>query len=149
MSYQQITVVGNAGKDPEVRYTASGKAVANFSVAVNEGSGEKKETTWFNVVAWEKLAEICGEYIKKGKQVLVVGRLQLRKYEDKKGEERTSVEIVAQTMRLLGGKPESEQSREPRPQPAQRSSQTRTGADQFGGFDNAGAHGLGPDDVPF
>lgn len=104
MSYQRIIIVGNAGKDPEMRHTKEGKAVCNFSVAVNERKDEKP--TWFTVVCWEKLAEICTEHVNKGTQVLVEGRLQIREYEGKNGKG-TAVEVVANNVRLLGSKKDS------------------------------------------
>jgi single-strand DNA-binding protein len=106
--YQQITVIGNLGADPEMRYTASGRPVTNFSVAANRQwtdreSGETtKETTWFRVVAWGRLAETCNMYLTKGRLVAVVGRMQSRKWEDDNGESRTSWELVAQTVKFLG-----------------------------------------------
>lgn len=108
MSFQQVTIMGNLGDAPEVRYTQSGKAVCNFSVAVNEGTREKPNTTWFRVVAWEKTAELCGEYLNKGSQCLVNGRMQVRKYEDKEGVERQAWELVANTVRFVGSKRESD-----------------------------------------
>ena len=101
-------IVGNLGKDPEVRFTPSGVAVCNFTVATSESwkdkEGNKQEKTeWHNVVAFGKLAEICGEYLKKGKQVYIEGRLQTDKYE-KNGETRYSTKIVARVMKMLGHK---------------------------------------------
>lgn len=102
--------IGNLGKDPEVRYTASGQAVASFSIGCNESwvdkdSGQKKEKTeWVNICVWGKLAEICGEYLKKGKQVYIEGRLQTRSWDDKDGNKRYMTEIVASNMVMLGTK---------------------------------------------
>jgi len=100
--------IGNLGRDPEVRYMESGQAVANFSIAINEKwtgkDGKKNERTeWVRVVAWGKLAELCAEYLKKGRQVGVEGRLQTREYE-KDGEKKYSTEIVADRVEFLGGK---------------------------------------------
>lgn len=103
----KVIIIGNLGRDPELKFTQSGKAVCNFSVAVTEKRKENENTEWFNVVAWEKLAEICGEYLQKGKQVYIEGRLQTREWEDKEGNKRTTVEIVAYTMQMLGGREES------------------------------------------
>lgn len=101
----KVMIVGNLGRDPELRYTPSGKAVVNFTVAVGRitGSGENRteETEWFRVSAWERLAETCNEYLRKGSKVYIEGRLQSRKYTDKDGVERTSVEIVANDMLML------------------------------------------------
>lgn len=101
--------VGNLGDDPEVKYTAGGQAVATFSIACNEtwtdkDSGQKKERVeWVRIVIWGKLAEICGEYLKKGKQVYISGRLQTRSWDDKDGNKRYMTEVVADKMVMLGG----------------------------------------------
>ncbi len=106
----KVIIVGNLGKDPEVRYFQDGTAVANFTVATSrqwkdKSSGEKKEQTeWHRVVAFRRLAEICGEYLHKGKQVYVEGRLQTREWEDKDGNRRWTTEIVANEMQMLGPK---------------------------------------------
>jgi single-strand DNA-binding protein len=103
-------IVGRLGRDPEVRYTPSGVAVANFSVATSEewkdkDSGEKKERTeWHRIVAFGKLGEICGEYLAKGKQVYVEGRIQTRDWEDQNGVKRYTTEIVASQMQMLGAR---------------------------------------------
>lgn len=111
-SYQQTTIVGNLGKDPEQKFLPSGDAVTNFSVAVTEKwkkDGEQKEqTTWFRVNAFGKLAEICGQYLTKGSGVLVVGKMQCRKWKDKEGQDRESWELRADSMQMLGGKPEGQ-----------------------------------------
>ena len=103
----KVQVIGHLGKDPEMRYTPSGKPVTTFSVAVsrswNSADGERhSETEWFNVVAWGNLAEICKQYLVKGQQVFVEGRLQTRRWDDKEGQKHTSVEIVANEMMMLG-----------------------------------------------
>ena len=90
-----ITIIGNVGKDPELRFTTAGKAVAKFSVATTRGKDDKKETTWHNVVVFDEQAENVCEQVKKGSRVLVMGRLNKEKYTDKNGNERESVEIVA------------------------------------------------------
>lgn len=90
-----ITVIGNVGKEPELRYTTSGKAVAKFSVADTRGKGDDKQTTWHNVICFEEQAENVCENVKKGSRVLVTGRLSKEKYVDKNGNDRESVEIVA------------------------------------------------------
>jgi single-strand DNA-binding protein len=110
-SVNKVILIGNLGRDPEVRYTTSGQAVANFSMATkevfNDRSGTKQERTeWHNIVAWAKLAEICGQYLKKGSQVYVEGRLTTRSYEAKDGSgKRYVTEIVAQSIQFLGGRP--------------------------------------------
>ena len=103
-------IVGNLGRDPEVRYTANGNAIANITVATTESwkdkqSGERQEKTeWHRVVFFGRLAEIAGEYLKKGAQVYIEGRLQTRKWEDKSGQERYTTEIVAGEMQMLGSR---------------------------------------------
>jgi len=103
----KVIIVGNVGRDPEVRYTQSGRAVASFSVATSERfqdkEGQQQERTeWHRVVAWGRLAEICGEYLRKGKQVYVEGRLQTRDWEDKDGHKRYTTEVIANVMQMLG-----------------------------------------------
>lgn len=108
-SINKVFLIGRLGKDPEVKYTANGAAVAKFSVATDEvfkdRSGEQqKHTEWHNIVAWNKLAEICGEYLTKGKQVFIEGSIRSRQWEDQAGNKRTSYEIIAREMKMLGAK---------------------------------------------
>ena len=109
----KVIIVGNLGKDPEVTYVPSGAAVAKFSVATSETwkdktSGEKKERTeWHRIVAWDKLGEICGKYLSKGRQVYVEGKLQTHSYDDKEVVKRYVTEIIAQEVQFLGGKGDS------------------------------------------
>jgi single-strand DNA-binding protein len=103
----KVMVIGHLGKDPEMRYTPSGRPVTTFTVAVsrswNTADGERRtETEWFNIVAWGNLAEICKQYLYKGQQVYIEGRLQTRRWEDKEGQKHTSVEVVANEMMMLG-----------------------------------------------
>ncbi len=113
----KVILIGHVGQDPEVKYTSSGVAVANFSVATSEewtdkNTGEKqKRTEWHRIVAWRRLGEICGEYLRKGKQVYVEGRLETRAWEDRDGNKRYTTEIIANQMQMLG--PAAE--RAPRP----------------------------------
>ena len=108
-SVNKVIIVGNLGRDPEVRYTPNGSAVCNVSVATtrtwkNKDSGDKnEETEWHRVVFYDKLAEIAGEYLKKGRSVYIEGRLQTRKYTDKDGVDKYSTEIVGDRMQLIGG----------------------------------------------
>ena len=150
----QCNFIGRLGRDPEVRYMPSGDAVANFSLAVGESwkdkSGEKQEhTEWVRCSAFGKLAEICGEYLKKGKQCFVSGSLKTRKYTDKDGSEKFSTEVKVDRMQLLGGRDEAE-----KPAPAKAPSRFNmrggvTGnvhakpAAQATGFDDM------EDDIPF
>ena len=106
----KVILIGNLGRDPEVRYTPDGTAVANFTIATSEewkdkNTGEKKERTeWHRIVAFRRLGEICGEYLSKGRQVYIEGRLQTREWEDKEGNKRYTTEIVANQMQMLGSK---------------------------------------------
>lgn len=100
VSLNKVMIIGNVGRDPEMRYTPDGKPQAKFSVAVsrvwtNQEGERKEETEWFNVVAWDKLAEICGNYITKGLKVYVEGRLQTRTWEGQDGQKHKSVDLVA------------------------------------------------------
>ncbi len=110
--YQQLMIVGNLGGDPELRYLPSGVAVCNFSVAVDEvsGSGEdRKETTeWFRVAAWRELGERCNQYLRKGRQVMVIGAVHKRDYVDSSGQARSSNEVTAREVRFLGQRTLSE-----------------------------------------
>lgn len=102
----KIMLIGNLGKDPDMSYTDRGKALTKFSLAVNRvtraaGGERKEETEWFNIVAWDNLAETCNTYLKKGQKVFVEGRVQQRKYTDKNGVERTAVDVVINDMEML------------------------------------------------
>lgn len=108
MSVNIAIVVGNLGKDPEVRFTQSGRAVANFSVATSESwpgqdGSPQERTEWHKIVVWGKQAESCGQYLSKGRQVFVQGRIQTRKWTDQNGQDRYTTEIVAQRVQFLGG----------------------------------------------
>ena len=106
----KVILVGNLGKDPEIRYTASGSAVANVTIATTDSwrdkqSGEKQEKTeWHRVVFFNRLAEVVGEYLRKGSQVYIEGRLQTRKWQDQSGQDRYTTEIVANEMQMLGSR---------------------------------------------
>ncbi len=124
----KVILVGRLGRDPEVRYTPSGVAVANFSMATSEewkdrDTGEKKERTeWHRIVAWRRLGEICGEYLHKGSQIFIEGKLQTRDWEDRDGNKRYTTEIVAQNMQMLDspakeGRAQSEEERYPVEEP--------------------------------
>jgi single-strand DNA-binding protein len=109
-SVNKVILIGNLGRDPEVRYAPSGSAIANVTIATSrqwkdKTSGERQEETeWHRVVFYDRLAEIAGEYLKKGKSVYVEGRLKTRKWTDKDGVEKYTTEIVAQEMTMLGGR---------------------------------------------
>ena len=102
MSYQSITIVGNVGRDPEMRYTPTGKAVTNFSVAVNERRGEQDVATWFKVTCWNGLAETVNQYLTKGRQVLVEGRIAVESWSGRDGQPQSTLTITANTVRFLG-----------------------------------------------
>jgi single-strand DNA-binding protein len=109
MSFNKIIIVGNLGRDPELRYTPQGLAVCDFSVATNERrkdqSGEMKdETTWFKVTFWGRQAEVASQYLTKGKQVYIEGRLRAREWTDKDGRVRTSLEVNGSELQMLGTK---------------------------------------------
>lgn len=109
MSFHKIIIIGNLGRDPELRYTPQGTPVCNFTVATNEkwrdSAGETQErTTWFRVAVWGKLAETANQYLTKGRQVYVEGRLSVREYTDRDGVLRTSLEVNASDLRFLGGR---------------------------------------------
>jgi single-strand DNA-binding protein len=104
--YNKIMIIGNLGRDPEMRYTAQGIPVATFSVATSrpytDGNGDKQsETTWFNIITWRQLAENCNQYLQKGRRAFIEGRLQVRNWEAKDGKKGTSIEIVADVVRFL------------------------------------------------
>jgi single-strand DNA-binding protein len=108
-SVNKVILIGNLGKDPEVRFTPGGQAVANFSVATSDNwtdkSGQKQERTeWHRIVVWGKQAELCGEYLKKGRQVYIEGRLQTREWTDKEGRKNYTTEVVANAVTFLGSR---------------------------------------------
>lgn len=109
MSVNKVILVGRLGKDPETRYMTNGEAVSNATLATSENwkdkSGEKQEKTeWHNLVFYRRLAEIAGEYLKKGSQIYVEGKLQTRKWQDKEGKDKYTTEIIVNEMQMLGGK---------------------------------------------
>jgi len=138
-------LIGNLGRDPELRYTQSGQAVASFTLATSESwtdkSGERKERTeWHRISAWGKVGELCAQYLSKGRTVYVEGRIQTRDWEDKEGNKRQTTEINAQTVQFLGG-PRSEGGGGPSPAPG-----------GGGGPISEGGNPGGPapgDDIPF
>ena len=135
-SINKVILIGNLGKDPEVRYMPSGGAFATVSIATSEAwkdkqTGEQQERTeWHNVVFYDRLAEVVGEYLRKGRQIYVEGRLRTRKWQDKNGQDRYTTEIVASEMKMLGpregGGSAAFESRETRP-PQQRPAEPASG----------------------
>lgn len=114
-SVNKVILIGRLGKDPEVKYTPSGAPVAKFSLATDESfkdrNGEQqKRTEWHNIVAWNKLAEICGEYLTKGKQVYIEGSIRSRQWEDQSGAKRTAYDIMARSMTMLGSRADTERA---------------------------------------
>jgi single-strand DNA-binding protein len=105
----KVILIGNLGRDPEIRYTPGGQAVANFSLATSESftsrEGKREERTeWHRIVVWGKTAENCAQYLAKGRTVYIEGRIQTREWEDKEGQKRQTTEIVAQTVQFLGSR---------------------------------------------
>jgi single-strand DNA-binding protein len=153
----KVILVGNLGKDPEVRYTSGGQAVANLRIATSRSwtdkqSGQRKEETeWHDVEVWGKQAEQCGEYLAKGRQVYVEGRLKTDKWQDKQsGQERSKVKIVADTVRFLGGRGAGAGAGGRPPasdEPPGGLEEPDSGAPGAGG--GGGGGGGGPDDIPF
>ena len=149
----KVILIGNLGADPEVRFTPSGQAVANFRIATSENwtdkQGQKQERTeWHRIVVWGKTAEHCGEYLAKGRQVYVEGRLQTREWTDKEGKKNYTTEVVATAVTFLGGR---DGAAGPRTGQAPRGG----GRDDFGapppGMDEPpmGGHGGEDEDIPF
>ena len=141
MSVNKAILVGRLGKDPEVRYMTNGDAVANVSLATSETwkdkNGEKQDRTeWHHLIFYRRLAEIAGEYLKKGSQIFVEGRIQTRKWQDKEGKDRYTTEIIVNEMKMLGSKPSDDSS----PAPQQKTTAEPAGKGNFDNFD---------DDVPF
>ncbi len=148
----KVILVGNLGKDPEVRYSPNGSAVANVTIATSESwkdktSGEKQERTeWHRIVFFGRLAEIAGEYLKKGAQIYVEGRLQTRKWQDKDGKDRYTTEIVANEMQMLGSRAGAGMPSEPAHEPA---GAHEPAAARSGGSVAKAPAGDFDDDIPF
>lgn len=164
----KVILIGNLGADPEVRFTPGGQAVANFRIATSESwqdkNGQKQERTeWHRIVVWGKLAELCGEYLKKGRQCYIEGRLQTREWTDKENKKNYTTEVVANTVQFLGSRDGASAgggegggySRGPRSGGAGGGGGGGRGGDDFGppppGMDdhNQGGNGGGDDDIPF
>jgi len=149
-SVNKVILVGNLGRDPETKYMPDGAAITNVSIATSyqrtdKASGQKtEETEWHRVVFFSRLAEIAGEYLKKGSQVYVEGRLRTRKWQDKEGQDRYTTEIVADSMQMLGSRAGSG---EPRPEPMK--SAEPKGAAAPAAKKPAGKFDDMEDDIPF
>ena len=156
----KVILIGNLGADPEIRFTQGGQAVTNFRIATTDSwtdknSGQKQERTeWHRIVVWGKLAELCGQYVKKGRQCYVEGRLQTREWMDKENRKQYTTEVVAQTVQFLGGKPEGAGAG-PRPMangnghPADDFGAPPPGMPMDEGQMGGGQPGGGEDDIPF
>jgi single-strand DNA-binding protein len=153
-SVNKVILIGNLGKDPEMRYMPSGEAIANFSVATSENwtdktSGDKKEATeWHRVVFFGRTAEVIGQYVKKGSKIYVEGRLQTRKWQDKEGQDRYTTEVRGDVMRMLDKRGESSgpMDQEPPSAESRRPAPAKAGAraaPATSGFDDM------DDDIPF
>lgn len=151
-SINKVILIGNLGRDTEVRHSPSGSAVANISLATTRSwkdkqSGDKKEETeWHRVVFYDKLAEIVGQYLKKGRPVYVEGRLKTRKWQDKEGRDVYTTEVIADSMQMLGGRDDAggdSRDSQNAPAPQQRAAAPAQKPQQRGGFDDADS------DVPF
>lgn len=143
-SVNKVILVGNLGKDPEVRFTPSGRAVAKFSIATTESwmdqeSGRQERTEWHNIVVWGKQAESCGQYLAKGRQVFIEGAIRSRSYDDKEGNKRYITEIIAQRVQFLGGGGGGRGA----------SAESSSGGSTGGSFDEFGGGQIPEDDVPF
>jgi len=143
----QCQFIGRLGSDPESRYTPSGDCVTSFSIAVGSQwknkDGEKQEATeWVNIVAWRKLGEICAQYLKKGSQVFISGKIKTEKYQDKEGITKYSTKIIAENMQMLGSKRDGDQgeNKEPAAHPAPADRPAPAAKAAFDAFD---------DDIPF
>ena len=145
----KVMLVGNLGSDPTLRYTGAGTAVCNFNIATSEKftnkDGEKEtRTEWHRVVTWARLAEICNEYLKKGKQVYIEGRLQTRSWEDQQGVKKYTTEVIAQNMVMLGRVGDS-----PMDVPSQEMPEEAGAPTPAGGGSGGGGGGADDDDLPF
>ena len=149
MSYQQVIIVGNVGRDPEMKYLQSGVAVCNFTVAVNSvsGTGETRQekTTWFRVAAWRQLAETCNNYVKKGRQIMVIGTVDTRAYMDQSGQPQASLELTARDVRFIG----SRQDGAGGASDDGGGYQQRGGNGGYGGSQQPAGGGMGDEDIPF
>lgn len=153
-SVNKVILIGNLGRDPEVRYAASGAAIANINMATTrrwkdrDTNEWKDETEWHRVSLFGRLAEVAGEYLRKGSSVYIEGRLQTRKWQDKEGQDRYTTEIVGEIMQMLGGR-ESSESYEGGDQPQQPASKTPYAQQSGGTARPASDFSDMSDDVPF
>ncbi len=143
-SVNKVILVGNLGRDPELRYIPSGQAVANFTLATNERWRDKdgnnqERTEWHRIVVWGKSAENCAQFLQKGRSVYIEGKLQTQEWEDKDGNKRRTTEVIAQTVQFLGGRGGAESG-----------GGSGGDSDSYGsGFGGEGSSSPSPSDVPF
>jgi single-strand DNA-binding protein len=150
MSINKVILVGNVGKDPEIRHLDSGVAVANFPLATSESytakNGDKVTSTeWHNIVLWRGLAEVAEKYVTKGRQLYIEGRIKTRSYDDKDGNKRYITEIVADVMQMLGTRGDNQNNDRPEPQYGT----NRQEPDGFPGAGEPDSDNQGDDDLPF
>lgn len=155
-SLNTITLIGRVVAPPEMRYTPGGKAVGQFTLAVDRRAGkntQEKECDFIPIVVWEKLAEICNEYLTKGKQIAIQGQLRTRSYETQDGQKRKAFEVVANEMQMLGGKTEGENQQSGGGQAQQRQQaqprQQNNAPSGWGSDSGFGADDLSVDEIPF
>jgi single-strand DNA-binding protein len=155
-SVNKVILMGNLGRDPEVRFMPNGDAVCNFSIATTDSwkdkAGERQEKTeWHNIVMYRRLAEIAGEYLKKGRPVYLEGRLQTRKWQTKEGQDRYTTEVIADSMQMLGGRdgaPAQESQPSSQPEARDEFDQTPSRNNQSGAS-NSSSFDEFEDDIPF
>jgi len=155
-SVNKVILMGNLGRDPEVRFMPNGDAVCNFSIATTDSwkdkAGERQEKTeWHNIVMYRRLAEIAGEYLKKGRPVYLEGRLQTRKWQTKEGQDRYTTEVIADSMQMLGGRdgvPAKESQPSSLPEARDEFDQTPSRNNQSGSS-NSSSFDEFEDDIPF
>ncbi len=151
LGLNRVQIIGNLGRDPELRFTQDGTPVANFTVAVNEswrsrGGEQRERTEWFRVVAWNQLAEIANQYLRRGRQVFIEGRLQTREWQDREGNDRTTTELVVRDMIMIGGRDDSDG--QPADEGGHDQRQARDNEPQGGGQDDSDDT-ITADDLPF
>ena len=160
MSVNKVILLGRLGQDPELKYTPAGAAVCNFSLATSENwtdkSGQKQERTeWHRVVVWGKLAELCNQYLSKGRQAFVEGRLQTRSWDDKQGQKRYTTEINATTVQFIGGQAQAgqgsyqSQGQQQQPQQQQQPNQNQGDGMMDQDYNVSSDANYTADDIPF
>ncbi len=156
MSVNKVTLIGRLGTDPELRYTPSGAAVCNFSLATSENwtdkaSGQRTEKTeWHRIVVWGKQAELCNQYLSKGRQVYMEGKLQTRQWEDKDGNKRYTTEVTCNQVQFLGSNPNANSNNSQNyNKPAQANTNTGAGSEAMPNYEVKADETFASDDIPF